>query len=147
VAELTLEPYTVVQHWHLPTADGHWAAIVGEYLQTIARQCALTQPTVIGHIKALALFSDRSYLRVSVVAPHIPASLAGSVPPGCTDLDLTLNVLVYGLEPAALEHITHAAAQAIAAEWKGVINPTILNQAGLPILHSHPQEQKERNDE
>jgi hypothetical protein len=147
VAELTLEPYAVVQQWRLPTAEGHWEGLLAEYLQTIARRCAVTQPTVIGHIKALALFSDKSYLRVSVVAPNVPASVTGKVPVGCTELELTLNVLVYGLERTALEQITLAAAREVANQWKGDIHPQNLEQAGQPSHHSNPQDQKERHDE
>jgi hypothetical protein len=147
VAELTLEPYAVVQHWHLPSADGHWETILTEYLQTLAQRGAASGKTVVGHIKALALFSGGRYLRVSVVAPHLPASREGQVPAGCAELDLTLNVLIYGLDRAALERITHTAAQELADHWKGVITHSEPHPADHPSHHSHSPEQKEHNDE
>lgn len=122
MAELTLEAYAVVQHWHLPDADGQWESILGEYLQKIARRCTSARKCVIGHIKALSVFSDKTYVCVSVVAVHIPASLDGRVPAGCTDLELTLNVLVYGLERTVIEQITRETASEIADQRKGAIN-------------------------
>ena len=149
MAELTLEPYAVVQHWHLPGADGHWEAILAEYLQTLAQHCVRASPgAVVGHIKALALFPDQRYLRVSIVAPDIPASIEGQVPSGSTDLELTLNVLVYGLQHSAIEQITEAASDEIARQWKGGVDHKKLHQASQQHRHhSHPQDHKERNDE
>jgi broad-specificity NMP kinase len=54
----------------------------------------------------LNVFSDQSYLRVSVVAANLPVTVEGHVPAGCTGLELPLNVLVYGLERTALERMT-----------------------------------------
>ena len=86
MAELILEPYVVVQHWQLPDAEGHWEYF-GEYLQIIAQRCTTVGECVIGHIKALSIFPDKSYLRISVVAMNIPASVEGKVPATA----LTLN--------------------------------------------------------
>ena len=147
MAELRLEPYAVQQHWRLPGADGHWEAVLAGYLETLAQRCAAVGQTVIGHIKALALFDDGGYLRVSVVAAGRPATVEGSAPPGCLELELTLNVLVYGLERATAEQITRAAADEIAAAWKGGVHHTDLSQAGHHDHPSHSQEQKERHDE
>lgn len=120
--ELTLEPYTVVQHWHLPDADGQWESILMEYLQRIAQRCTAVGKCVIGHIKALSIFSDNTYVLVSVVAAQIPANLEGRVPAGCTELELTLNVLVYGLRRTVVEQITRETAYEIASQKKGVMN-------------------------
>ena len=119
--ELTLEPYAVVQRWHLPDADGQWESILGEYLQKIAQRCSSTGKCVIGHIKALSVFSDKTYFRVSVVVADLPASFDGKVPAGCTELELTLNVLVYGLERTAIEKITRETAHEIAHQRKGAV--------------------------
>jgi hypothetical protein len=147
VADLILEPYAVVQHWHMPEADGHWEKILAEYLQTLAQRCASAGKCVIGHIKALALFSDESFLRISVIAANIPASLEGRAPAGCTELELTLNVLVYGLERSVIEMITLETSLEIADQRKGVVKFKILDQ---PVEHTHlpnHQPQKENNNE
>ncbi len=149
MAELTLEPYAVVQQWRLPGADGHWEVILAQYLQALAQGCVQAAPgAVIGHIKALALFPNQGYLRLSVVAPDIPASIEGQAPSGCTSLELTLNVLVYGLERSAIEQITEAASNDMARQWKGGVDHKKLHQARQPhIHHSNLQDKKERNDE
>jgi hypothetical protein len=139
MAELTLEPYAVVQRWRLPGADGNWESILGQYLQSIAQRCSSTEKHVIGHIKALSIFSDESYLRVSVVAVNIPANIDGKAPSGCTDLELTLNVLVYGLERTAVEQITWEAANEIASQWKGGVKQKEIYQTGKHPYHSNHQ--------
>jgi hypothetical protein len=141
VDELTLEPYAVIQHWHLPDADGLWESILGEYLQGIAQHCNSAGKCVIGHIKALSTFSHQRYLRVSVVAANVPATLEGEVPAGCTELELTLNVLVYGLERTAIEQITRETANEIASQRKGVIHHKNMNHAGEHLHLSNHQDQ------
>ncbi len=121
MAELILEPYAVSQHWNLPVADGKWEAILSEYLETIARRCAETGPCVIGHVKALAFFPNGGYVRVSVVSPTLPAGVEGSVPMGCTELVLALNVIVYGLARNLLERITCETAVQLAKRWQGEV--------------------------
>jgi hypothetical protein len=148
VAELILEPYAVVQHWHLPDADGYWESILGEYLQTIATRCTSAKKCVIGHIKALVLFQDQGYLRMSVIAANIPASIEGEVPNGCTELELTLNVLIYGLERIVIEKIVYEIATEIADQRKGVVKFKILDQPDTQHTHhTNHQLQKENNNE
>jgi hypothetical protein len=118
VAELILEPFSVVQRWTLPQTGLQPEAALKEYLEALARNCQAAGDCVIGHIKALALFPERGYLRVSVVAAHLPASIDGAAPPGCTELEVTLNVLVYGLERERIEQITRHTAQSLAQKWQ-----------------------------
>ena len=143
--ELTLEPYAVVQRWHLPDTDGQWESILGDYLQRIAQRCTAAGKCVIGHIKALSTFSHQSYLRVSVVAANIPATVEGKVPVGCIDLELILNVLVYGLERTAIEQITRETANEIASQRKGVVHHKKMNHAGehLHLSNHHDQSKGE----
>lgn len=135
--EMILEPYAVVQTWHIPGANEQWEAILGEYLQTIAQQCISVGKCVIGHIKALSTFSDKSYLRISVVAANIPATVEGKAPVGCVDLELTLNVLVYGLAQSTIEQIAHETANKIAHQRKGAVHHKDKSQAGEHLHHSH----------
>jgi hypothetical protein len=121
MAELILEPYAVLQHWNLPLADTQWEAILAGYLQILAQKCQEAAGTFLGHIKALALFSDETYLRISVIDPGRPASVEGRVPAGQRTLDLTLNVIVYGLKHDYLEQVAEETAAKIAAQWKGEV--------------------------
>jgi hypothetical protein len=121
MAELTPEHYAVNQRWILSAADGQWEALIVEYLETIARRCHETGTCVIGHIKALALFSDGGYLRVSIVSPTLPAGVEGHVPAGCAELVLTLNVIIYGLTRDLLEKIATETAAHLIDKWKGKV--------------------------
>jgi hypothetical protein len=138
--ELTLEPYAVEQTWHLPHAVGYWESILGEYLQQIAEECTSSGNSVVGHIKALATFSENKYLRISVVAANIPANVEGNVPSHCTELELTLNVLIYGLERRSIETIAHKTANKIATYWKGTVYQKNINQAGGHLHHQNNHE-------
>jgi hypothetical protein len=88
-------------------------------METLAHRCAETGQGMIGHIKALALFNDGGYLRVSVVSPTLPAGVEGSVPPDCSELMLTLNIIVYGLGCDALQQLTRETADHLTKKWKG----------------------------
>jgi hypothetical protein len=119
MAELILEHYAVNQRWSFFGDAAKWETLITEYLETLARRCHETQKCIIGHIKALALFPDGGYLRVSVVSPTVAAGVEGGVPMGCTELVLTLNVIVYGLERELLERITRETVDHLTKKWKG----------------------------
>jgi len=121
VADLILEPYAVNQQWRFKSADVPREDSIAEYVEAIARSCEEAGECVVGHIKALALFPDGGLFQVSVVAPHLPASKSGSVPPPCADLTLSLNVIVYGLERTVLERIVWEAADNVTKQWKGEV--------------------------
>jgi len=145
MADLILEPYAVSQHWNL-RVDGQWEIILGEYLETLARHCHEAGPCVVGHIKALALLPAGGYVQVSVVSPTAPASVKGSVPAGVTELDLALNVVVYGLERDLLEHITRETAAHLSARWQGevIIKATEArppSPTGLHATHNHDEKE------
>jgi hypothetical protein len=134
---MKLEPYAVLQSWHLPDAKGQWESILGEYLQTVAQRCIDQGECVVGHIKALSTFTDQNYMRISVIAPQIPANIEGKVPADSTDLELTVNVLVYELERAAIEKITQETANEIAFQRKGEVEHKGIDPAGESPHHNH----------
>jgi len=122
MAELILEPYAVNQRWRLIGNTATWENLISQFMEMLACRCHETGRAIIGHIKALALFPDGGYLRVSAVSPTLPAGVEGSVPTGCTELVLTLNVIVYGLERHALERLTRETADDLTKKWKGGVN-------------------------
>lgn len=138
---MKLEPYAVLQSWHLPDAKGQWKSILGAYLQKIAQRCIDKGECVVGHIKALSTFSDQNYLRISVIAPHIPANFEGDEPADCTELELTVNVLVYGLERSTIEKITRETANEIACQRKGAVHHKDISHTGENLHHSHHHNQ------
>jgi hypothetical protein len=148
MAELILEPYAVSQHWRFPDAAMRWDAFLAEYLEELARGCAEYEGCLIGHIKALALFPPDGYIQVSVVSPKLPAHVKGTAPDGCTELTLSLNVIVYGLETARIERLTFATATHLAEKWKGEVKIEATNQKPVVRGHIHPNHStEEENDE
>ncbi|MCL4561021.1 MAG: hypothetical protein M1281_10440 [Chloroflexi bacterium] len=150
MAELILEPYAVSQRWRLPDADGRWEGFLAEYLETLARRCAEKQPYIIGHIKALALFLHNGYAQASVVGSDLPAQVKGNVPPGCTELTLSLNVIVYGLEYDLIERLTCETAIHLAERWKGEVKIEATDSGPQPPTgrhlhpsHFHPEDKHE----
>ncbi len=121
MADLILEPYAVSQHWRFSLKDTNWETLIVEYLEAIAHTCMEFDRCVIGHIKALALFPGGNYLQVSVINPALPAGVKGCVPPDCTELTLTLNVIVYGLESDLLERIACDTAVHLASRRQGEV--------------------------
>ena len=107
MAELILEPYSVRLRWQIEPSltSQKWKAIICKFVETLARRCDEAGKCVIGHIKGLAMFSGDDYLQVSIISPERPADVSGAAPPGCSELALTLNVLVYGLPRDVLERL------------------------------------------
>ena len=118
MVELTLEPYSAVQHWSLSDPNIRCEDILAAYLQTLAQRLYIPGQSVIGHIKALALFSQEGFLSMSVVAPDHPATIKGEIPPGCTELELTLNILVYGMKHSSIEKIDQETARDVSERWQ-----------------------------
>ncbi|MBN1267657.1 MAG: hypothetical protein JXA25_19350 [Anaerolineales bacterium] len=119
---LKLEPYAVTLHFSFPDIQGRWEELLSRLLIGIAAESTKSGQAVVGHIKTLSLFPDNQYFRMSVIAPGIPPTTEGSIPPGRTELDVTLNVLIYGIARPDLEEITRASADRLAADWKGRID-------------------------
>jgi hypothetical protein len=121
MADLILEPYAVSQCWSFSEENTNWESLIVEYLETIARTCVEFDRCVIGHIKALALFPGGDYLQVSVIDPGLPAGVKGHVPPGCNELRLSLNVIVYGLDHDLVGRIASETAVQIAGQRQGEV--------------------------
>jgi hypothetical protein len=123
MSELSLEPYAAYLHLSLDTVmpKKKWQKIVTHYLETLAQRCDETGECVIGHIKALALFADSQYLRVSVISSSHPASMEGNPPESFKELKMTLNVLVYGLSRDAIQRLVHEAASDLNLMFRGHI--------------------------
>jgi hypothetical protein len=146
MAELILEPYAVIQHWRLAdAASEQWQTVLSDYLETLARTCDENGACIIGHIKALAVFPDNGYLQISVVSPKFPASIKGAVPSGCRELNLSLNVIVYGLEYELVERLTGETASHVAEMWKAEVNIEQTDIRPSSGQHIHPIHSSKEN--
>lgn len=128
-----LEPYAVRQQWRLPGQNPDWPAFLGEYLTALAQACTAAGAPVLGHIKALALFPNGGYFRISVVDARRPPTTEGALPANLSALDLTLNLIVYGLEAAALQRITTETGAQLAEKHHGEVTEQIQTHSH----HSH----------
>lgn len=110
-----LEPYSTQQRWlaAAPLPGEAWQSLLAGYLAALARACDAAGPCIIGHIKALALFENGEYLRISAVSATQPPTWDGCVPDGLAAVSLTLNVLVYGLPADRLQEMTWETAAAL----------------------------------
>ncbi len=140
MSDLLLEPYAARQEWRMsaPLYGEAWQELLVSYLAALAHACSEAGPCVIGHLKALALFPDGGYLRVSAVSPQRPPTVDGSVPDGLDALTLTLNLLVYGLPRSTLQRIARTEAATLAAQRAGQVTTDDAAHHHPPGEHSHP---------
>jgi hypothetical protein len=124
MTDLNLEPFSARIHFLLeaPMPSGQWQKILARYMEALARRCEEAGPCVIGHIKAVALFSENRYLRISVVSSSHPAEIGGKPPEIFNELNMTLNVLVYGLSRPVLHRLVKETAAAMETSFKGRIS-------------------------
>jgi hypothetical protein len=88
--------------------EGRWREYLAGFLENLALRCDVPGTSVIGHIKALGLFQDHRYLRASLVSTGHPADVEGNPPDEFRQMDITLNVLVYGLDRTVIEALVGA---------------------------------------
>lgn len=121
----SLSPYAARLRWYFATAQAadQWQALVATFLEDLAAACVAGEMHVIGHIKALALLPDGGFLRASTISARHPADVAieraGDRP--CSELELALNVLVYGLAWTEAHQLVKASAQQVAADRGAVV--------------------------
>ena len=122
---LSLVPYAARLRWSFATAQAadQWQALVATFLEDLAAACVAGEMHVIGHIKALALLPDGGFLRASTISARHPADVAieraGDRP--CSELELALNVLVYGLAWTEAHRLVQASAQQVAKDRGAVV--------------------------
>jgi hypothetical protein len=116
MADLTFEPYSTTIHFHVPVHFDRWQEVLPEFIHTLAQKCTRIG-TVIGHIKALSLLDNQGFIRLSAVDRNHPVSLEGKVPTDCQQLDLSINILVFGLSHEIIEQIAVQATDEVSKKW------------------------------
>ena len=123
MSKFSLEPFAahvyISPQEDIPAGDGQKTLV--EYLETIAGKCDAGDDTVIGHIKAIALFADGTYFRIGVVSAKHPAETDGNSTADITNAKITLNVLVYGLSRSRLQQIVQESASEVNKARQGEI--------------------------
>jgi hypothetical protein len=117
---VTLEhPTTVALQRRLTSPDPRtaagWCSVLERLVAGVAEGCDDAGALLIGHIKAFAALAD-GYVRASAVdATHPPTSEARASAPA-TGIDLTVNVLVYGLPDEAARRVAEDSLARLAAD-------------------------------
>ena len=122
MAELELEPYAASVHWHFAAArpPETWQQMLTAFLDNLGMACTADSKCVLGHIKFFARLPHGGYLRGSKLSPHYPADLEvkGGTSP-FAQLQMSLNVLVYGLPLQEAQQFVRQVGTAAAAEAGG----------------------------
>ncbi|MCC7463209.1 MAG: hypothetical protein IT480_12190 [Gammaproteobacteria bacterium] len=100
-----LQPLALACRWTFrgPVEPKVCAQALGELLADIASACQAPSDHVIGHIKAYASLPAGGFIRGNATSARQAPDVEVQAPADAqvTDLDVTLNVLVVGQEPAA----------------------------------------------
>jgi hypothetical protein len=98
-------------HFHHWVASATIQKTVEGLLAKIAANCADAGAYLIGHIKCVAESKEKGMLAVSVVdASSVPHS-RGHLEEGIEEMDLIINVLLYGLARRAIQDVVVPLAQ------------------------------------
>ncbi|MCR3922578.1 MAG: hypothetical protein NUK65_08710 [Firmicutes bacterium] len=122
---LGLEPYAGSLRWYFhqeqPLED--WQALLLQFLEQLGLACTAGDKRVLGHIKCLARLSPGGYIRGSKISVAYPADVEvkGNTATSFAEMQLTLNILVYGLPHHETQLIVQTVGSAIAASQQGKI--------------------------
>jgi len=135
VAQLNLHPCAVRMSWisDEPRTGSEWGSALSNFLSDLGQHCITEGGALIGHIKGIATVAGTLCLRLSLVSLSQPVSVEGSVPDNTAELDITLNVLVFGMSANALTTALGVARDRTLACWSGSIEAKV-----LPALTDYP---------
>ncbi len=140
--QLTLEPYAAHLHWRFPEAQSSetWRELFATLLDGLAPACTGGGLYVIGHIKGLVILPDGSFLRGSKISVQYPADveMEGAAADFWVELEMSLNVLVYGPPLSETRRIVSRVAQTTARQWNAEVTIAPLDGIeGLAAGHHH----------
>lgn len=116
-----------------PASEGENRRMLAELLECVAYKSIAAGATLIGHIKAYASQPGGGYLKGSVTSAKAPAQLEDGSLQDHEQLNVSLVVLVYGLEAERLEQI-------VAQTWKELVSKgLLLSVKPLPLHTTHPE--------
>lgn len=126
-----LEPYAARLCWRFPEAQPveRWQALLAALLDELGQACTIAGPYTIGHIKGLALLPEGGFLRGSKVSSRYPADteINGATIGFYTELEIAINVLIYGLPLAKAHSIVSEVSLALAQRWGAELEVLVAN--------------------
>lgn len=115
------------------TSEEENRRMLAELLERIAHESAAAGTTLIGHIKAYASQPGGGYMKGSVTSIRAPAQVEAHSLHDHEQLNVSLVVLVYGLEAERLEQI-------VAHTWKELAGKgLLLSVKPLPLHNTNPE--------
>ncbi len=124
MAQLNLHPCAVQMSWLSdgPLTGGEWENALRNFFIKLGENCIAGGGTLIGHIKGIATIAGSPCLQLSLVSLNQPVSVAGSVPDATNKLQMTLNVLVFGMSADDVLSALHKSRNQAATLWQGDID-------------------------
>jgi len=105
-----------------PLNGGEWEKALRNFFIRLGENCIDGGGTLIGHIKGIATVAGSPCLQLSLVSLSQPVSVDGSVPDATNKLQITLNVLVFGVSADDVLSALHKSRNQAAASWRGDID-------------------------
>ena len=124
MAQLSLHPCAVHMTWlsEGPLTGGEWENTLCDFFTRLGNNCITAGGTLIGHIKGVATLAGSPCLQLSLVSLKQPVSIDGSLPDATNKLQMTLNVLVFGMSADDVLSALHKTRNQIATLWQGDID-------------------------
>ena len=136
---LTLEPYAARLRWRFSQGQPlvRWQALFSTFLDQVGHAADAAGPYVIGHIKGLALLPGGGFVRGSKVSADYPSDVEvqGAGDAVCAELEMALNVLVYGLPLTQTRQIVPEVGRELARQWDAELEVV---EAGHDPIHGQP---------
>jgi len=124
MAQLNLHPCAVQMTWLSDGLlnGGEWEKALRNFFIKLGENCIDVGGTLIGHIKGVATVASSPCLQLSLVSLNQPVSIDGSVPDATNNLQMTLNVLVFGVSADDVLSALHKSRNQAAVLWSGDID-------------------------
>ena len=124
MAQLNLHPCAVQMTWLSDglLTGGEWENAMRNFFTKLGENCIDGGATLIGHIKGVATVAGSPCLQLSLVSLNQPVSVDGTVPDATNKLQITLNVLVFGISADDVLSALHKSRNQATALWQGDID-------------------------
>lgn len=126
--QLTLEPFATKLMFSSSKSlpQNKWKDHVRIFLKNISSHCEKTFSPFVGHIKMVAVFKDNLSLRANLVSPVHPVEFGGDPPDTFKQMQITINILVYGLEKAKIQELLKDVMEEFESGFDGRVYETII---------------------
>jgi len=126
-----------------PRSGAHIQSLMQDFMSRTAIGCGEAGASLIGHIKCIVEADNGGYLVCSATDSSGRVRCRGSLKDGAYDLDLVLNVLLYGLDREKIEEVVARSSKDLmeSKESKVEIEDMDVEE------HDHDHEHGENHDE